>query len=66
MRDGAEVVFLQKRLGFVKLALQTGSELVPAFTFGQSTMCAFASFCSSQFRILRFCFLRSAAVATGG
>ena len=33
---GQEVMYLRKRLGFVKLALQHGAHLLPAFAFGQS------------------------------
>ena len=33
---GQEVMYLTKRLGFVKLALQNGAHLLPAFAFGQS------------------------------
>lgn len=36
MRHGVETLYLRKRFGFVKLAIQTGAQLVPAFTFGQS------------------------------
>jgi 2-acylglycerol O-acyltransferase 2 len=32
---------LRKRFGFVKMALQTGAHLMPAFAFGQSRLCAF-------------------------
>ena len=35
MRHDAEVLYLRKRLGFVRLALQHGAPLVPAFAFGQ-------------------------------
>lgn len=35
MRPGVETIYLRKRFGFVKLAMQTGAQLVPAFTFGQ-------------------------------
>ena len=34
-----ETIFLRKRFGFVKMALQTGAHLMPAFAFGQSRMC---------------------------
>ena len=36
MRRGVETVYLRKRFGFVKLAIQTGASLMPAFAFGQS------------------------------
>lgn len=36
MKPGVETVYLRKRFGFVKVAIQTGARLVPAFTFGQS------------------------------
>jgi len=35
MRAGVETIYLRKRFGFVKLAMQTGAQLIPAFTFGQ-------------------------------
>lgn len=35
MKPGVETIYLRKRFGFVKLAIQTGAQLVPAFTFGQ-------------------------------
>ena len=39
--DGVETVYLRKRFGFVKMALQTGSHLIPAFAFGQSRIYSF-------------------------
>jgi hypothetical protein len=38
MAPGIEVAFLRKRTGFVRLALQQGVPLVPAFAFGQTDM----------------------------
>ena len=35
MKPGVETIYLRKRFGFVKVAIQTGAQLVPAFTFGQ-------------------------------
>ena len=39
MEKDRETIFLRKRFGFVKMALQTGAHLLPAFAFGQSRMC---------------------------
>ncbi|KAL6767972.1 DGTT4 [Auxenochlorella protothecoides x Auxenochlorella symbiontica] len=36
MERGAEVVYLRRRRGFVRLALQHGTPLVPVFAFGQT------------------------------
>ena len=36
MKHGQETLYLRKRLGFVRLALESGASLVPAFAFGQS------------------------------
>jgi diacylglycerol O-acyltransferase 2, plant len=36
MERGVETLYLRKRFGFIKVAIQTGAHLVPAFTFGQS------------------------------
>lgn len=44
MGPGVEVVYLRRRHGFVRLAIQNGAPLVPVFAFGQTF----------QFRYLRF------------
>ena len=36
MTPSCEVVYLRKRFGLVKLAMQTGAQLVPAYSFGQT------------------------------
>jgi 2-acylglycerol O-acyltransferase 2 len=36
MQHGRETVFLRKRKGFIRLAMQTGSHVVPCFAFGQT------------------------------
>jgi len=36
MEKDAETLYLKKRFGFVKVAIQTGADLVPAYTFGQT------------------------------
>jgi 2-acylglycerol O-acyltransferase 2 len=38
MAPGREVAFLRQRTGFVRLAMQQGAPLVPAFAFGQTEM----------------------------
>lgn len=36
LERGREVVFLRKRFGFIKVAMETGAHIVPTFCFGQS------------------------------
>ncbi|GAQ87651.1 Diacylglycerol acyltransferase 2 [Klebsormidium nitens] len=36
LRPGAEVVFLKQRTGFIRMAMEAGAPLVPAFCFGQT------------------------------
>ena len=36
MTPKCETVYLRKRFGFVKMAIQTGAQLVPAYSFGQT------------------------------
>lgn len=38
MRHGEEAVYLTRRTGFVKMAMQHGAALLPAFAFGQTDM----------------------------
>ena len=34
---GTQVLYLKKRLGFIRLALEAGASLVPVFLFGQAS-----------------------------
>lgn len=38
MRHGEEVVYLRRRTGFVRMAMQQGADILPAFAFGQTYM----------------------------
>lgn len=42
LKAGAETVFLSGRPGFVRLALQAGAPILPAFAFGQTRAYSFA------------------------
>uniref|UniRef100_A0A8C5V8R2 Acyltransferase n=1 Tax=Microcebus murinus TaxID=30608 RepID=A0A8C5V8R2_MICMU len=43
-RPGETVLFLRQRKGFVKLALMTGSHIVPCYSFGENDLHQFVSF----------------------
>lgn len=43
MKHGQETLYLRKRLGFVRLAMNHGAPLVPAFAFGQTDTYSYAS-----------------------
>ena len=43
MKHGQETLYLRKRLGFVRLAINHGAPLVPAFAFGQTDNSSYAS-----------------------
>jgi 2-acylglycerol O-acyltransferase 2 len=36
MKPGLELVFLKKRKGFIRLAMQHGSPIIPVYAFGQN------------------------------
>lgn len=44
MKHGQETLYLRKRLGFVRLAMNHGAPLVPAFAFGQTDTYSYDSF----------------------
>ena len=39
-RKGVEILYIKKKKGFAKLALQTGTPLVPCYAFGQTKLCS--------------------------
>jgi hypothetical protein len=41
---GRERIFLKKRKGFIKLALEQGSEVIPVYAFGESDLFVHSSF----------------------
>jgi 2-acylglycerol O-acyltransferase 2 len=41
LRNGQETVYIRKRTGFVRIALQEGAPIVPAFAFGQTSAYSF-------------------------
>ena len=41
LRNGQETVYIKKRTGFVRIALQEGAPIVPAFAFGQTSAYSF-------------------------
>lgn len=43
MKHGQETLYLRKRLGFVRLAMNHGAPLVPAFAFGQTDTYSYVS-----------------------
>lgn len=43
LAPGRETVYLKRRAGFAKMALQHGAALIPAFAFGQSNIFGFAA-----------------------
>ena len=36
MKPGLDLVFLKKRKGFIRLAMQNGSPVIPVYAFGQN------------------------------
>ena len=55
MKHGQETLYLRKRLGFVRLAMNHGAPLVPAFAFGQTDTYSYDSFLP----LLTLCYLVS-------
>lgn len=42
-RPGTADLTLRRRLGFIKLAIREGADLVPVFSFGENDVCLLAS-----------------------